>query len=111
MTGEPLGLPWRHANACVIVRFRLTPKSSKDAIDGLETTAEGLAFKARVRAVPEDGQANAALEKLIAGWLDVPKSTVSLVAGGKSRVKSVAVSGDTSMIDSRLAARLHALQG
>ena len=93
------------------MRFRLTPKSSKDAIDGLETTADGPAFKARVRAVPEDGAANAALEKLVAGWLEVPKSTVRLVSGGKSRVKSIAVEGEAGTIESRLAARFVALKG
>lgn len=103
--------PWRHADACVIVRFRLTPKSSKDAVDGLETTAEGPAFKARVRAVPEDGAANAALEKLVASWLEVPKSTVHLVSGGKSRVKSLAIAGDTRTLDGRLASRFEALKG
>lgn len=102
--------PWRHADACVIVRFRLTPKSSKDIIDGLEMTAEGPAFKARVRAVPEDGAANQALEKLVAGWLDVPKSAVQLIAGTKSRVKSFAVAGDRSVLEGRLEARFSTLK-
>jgi uncharacterized protein YggU (UPF0235/DUF167 family) len=39
------------------VYFRLTPKSSKDAVDGLQTTAGAQAFQARVRALPEDGAA------------------------------------------------------
>ena len=82
------GLPWRHSDAGVIVYFRLTPKSSKDAVEGLQATAEGLTFQARVRAVPEDGAANAALELLVAEWLGVPKRTVSLSSGGKSRLKS-----------------------
>jgi uncharacterized protein YggU (UPF0235/DUF167 family) len=98
--------PWRQGAACVIVRFRLTPKSSKDSIDGLEITAEGRAFKARVRAVPEDGEANAALEKLVASWLDVPKSAVSLVSGAKSRVKNLAIGGDPKSLEHKLAAKL-----
>lgn len=106
---EPL--PWRLAGGCVIVRVRLTPKSSKDAIDGLEATADGPAFKARVRAVPEDGAANTALEKLLAGWLDVPRSAVRLSAGAKSRVKSLAVDGDPAGLEARLAARFDALKG
>ena len=59
-------LPWRLGDGCVILRVRLTPKSSKDAVDGIETTAEGPALKARVRAVPSDGEANAALLTLLA---------------------------------------------
>ena len=110
MTGSDPERPWRHADACVIVRFRLTPKSSKDTIDGLEATAEGPAFKARVRAVPEDGAANAALERLAAAWLDVPKSTVRLIAGAKSRVKSLAIYGETHAIEGRLTERFAALR-
>jgi uncharacterized protein YggU (UPF0235/DUF167 family) len=104
-------LPWREAAGGFFVRFRLTPKSSKDAIEGPEMTADGPAFKARVRAVPEDGAANAALEKLVAAWLGVPKSAVRLVSGGKSRVKTVAVEGDPAAIAVRLAARFDALEG
>lgn len=63
-------------------------------MEGIEATADGPAFKARVRAVPEDGAANAALEKLVAGWLDVAKSGVRLASGAKSRVKVLDVDGD-----------------
>lgn len=95
-------LPWRHGDAGVIVYFRLTPKSSKDAVDGLQATAEGPAFQARVRAIPSDGAANEALEELVACWLGVPKRTVQLATGGKSRLKSVAISGDGVELDKRL---------
>ncbi len=44
---------------------------------------------------PEDGKANAALLALVADWLGVPKSKVALASGQKSRVKSVAVGGDS----------------
>ena len=99
-------LPWRHADACVIVRFRLTPKSSKDIIDGLDATVEGPAFKARVRALPKDGAANAALERLVAEWLGVAKSSVRLISGPKSRVKSLAIEGDAREIEMRLRAAM-----
>ncbi len=92
------------------MRFRLTPKSSKDAIDGLDVTAEGPAFKSRVRAIPEDGAANAALERLVAEWLQVPKSAARLVTGAKSRVKSIAVEGDVKEIEERLRAKHCALE-
>ena len=37
---------------------RLTPKSSRDGLDGIDTLADGRLFlKARVRAVPEKGKA------------------------------------------------------
>jgi len=57
----------------------------------------------RVRAVPEKGAANRALETVIARWLDVPASTVSVAAGGKSRLKTVSVAGDTETLLARIA--------
>jgi uncharacterized protein (TIGR00251 family) len=99
-------VPWRTGGGCVIVRVRLTPKSSKDMIDGIDLTAEGPALKARVRAVPSDGEANAALLKLLADWLGVGKSSLRLAHGGKSRVKSVEITGNEKEIEARLAERL-----
>lgn len=98
--------PWRAGNGCVIVRVRLTPKSSLEAVDGVGPSAEGAALAARVRAVPADGEANAAVEKLIARWLDVPKSTVRVTAGAKSRIKSLTISGETNRLEQRLKAKL-----
>ncbi len=68
-------------------------------------TAEGPALKARVRAVPEDGAANTALETLIAEWLEVPKRAVSLIGGGKSRIKTLAVKGASTVLVTELAKR------
>ena len=108
--GEPgqaaSATPWRAGRGCVIVRVRVTPKSSKDAVDGIEQTADGPAFRARVRAVPAEGEANAAVEKLIARWLDVPKSTVRVTAGAKSRIKSLTISGESNCLEQRLRAKL-----
>jgi uncharacterized protein YggU (UPF0235/DUF167 family) len=83
---------------------RLTPKSSIDAVEGIGVSADGSShLKARVRAVPENGAANAAVEKLIAKWLGLPKRDVSLVAGGTSRLKTLRISGDPEEIGSRIA--------
>ena len=58
-------------------------------------SADGLChIKARVRATPEKGAANEALEKLIANWLGMPRRNVKLIAGGTSRLKTVRISGD-----------------
>ena len=102
MSEQAGATPWRHSDAGVIVYFRLTPKSFKDAVEGLQATAEGPAFQARVRAVPEDGAANTELERLVAGWLGVPKRSVSVIAGAKSRLKSLQVTGDTAALESLL---------
>ena len=80
------------------VRVRLTPKSSRDRIDGVDATADGPALKARVRALPSAGAANAAVEQLVAKWLGVPKSAVALSTGAKSWIKTLIVSGDAAEI-------------
>ncbi len=73
---------------------RLTPGASADRIDGWDVDAEGRpVLKVRVRARPVEGEANAALLKLLAKTLRVPKSAVSLDRGGQSRLKMVSVEG------------------
>lgn len=91
------------------LRVRLTPKSSSDRIEGTCDSADGPALAARVRAVPADGEANTALERLIADWLDLSKSSISLTAGHKSRVKTVTISEATDAVVARLNARLKTL--
>ena len=90
----------------VEIFVRLTPKSSRDAVEGTAETDDGrMHLKARVRAVPENGKANSALEKLIADWLGMPRLSVSVVSGGTSRLKCVAVEGNSAellaLIDKR----------
>ena len=86
---------WRQERDGLAVRVRLTPRGGRDALEGVEELADGAGvLKARVRAAPEKGLANSALEKLIATGFGVPKSSVSVVAGGTSRTKTVQVLGD-----------------
>ena len=73
---------------------KLTPGASSDRIDGWDVDAEGRPIlKVRVRARPVEGEANAALIKLLAKTLGVPKSAVALERGGQSRIKRIAVAG------------------
>jgi uncharacterized protein YggU (UPF0235/DUF167 family) len=60
----------------------------------------------RVRAVPEKGKANAAIEQVIAKALGLPKSAVSVEKGETRRIKTVRISSDPS-----IAAALEALTG
>ena len=98
--------PWGLMQSGISLRVRVTPKSSVESVLGLCETAEGTALQVKVRAVPEDGAANAAVEKLIAAWLKMPKSSVSLRSGAKSRVKLLHVHGDSSTLVQRLRAEL-----
>ena len=63
-------------------------------------------LQARVRALPEAGRANQALAKLIAHWLKLPPSSVSVAQGGKSRMKHVLVEGDAATLAPLIEARL-----
>ena len=50
-------------------------------------------LKARVRAAPSEGEANAALIRLIAKALGVPPRDVMLAAGATARIKRLAIVG------------------
>ena len=73
---------------------RLTPRGGADRIDGWTRDAEGRPqLRARVTAAPADGQANAALERLIAKALGRAPSSVRVAAGLTARIKQVEVEG------------------
>jgi uncharacterized protein len=100
--------PWTAAADGLAVSVRLTPKGGRDAIDGIEQLADGQAvLKARVRAAPSEGAANAALIRLMAQALDVAPRDVSLAAGATARIKRIKIAGDGAA----LAAALRKLVG
>ena len=90
--------------------MRVSPKSAREGIDGVVETAQGPALTVRVRAVAEKGEANRAVEMAVAAWLGVPKSSVAVTAGGKSRVKTVVVAGEPARLAALLATRVAELQ-
>jgi uncharacterized protein (TIGR00251 family) len=77
------------AEARARIDVRVTPRGGRDTIVGWR---EG-ALAVRVAAAPVDGAANDALVRMIARRLGVPPSSVTLVAGGRSRMKVVEVAG------------------
>lgn len=94
---------FRKETGKVILFVRLTPKAAKDAIDGIASTDDGRShLKVRVRAVPEDGKANAAVEKLLADILRIPRRDVSVTSGSTSRLKQITLSGDADDIEARI---------
>lgn len=87
-----------------MLSVRLTPRAAKDSIDGTKPAADRASYlAARVRAVPEKGAANAALERLVANWIGEPISNVTVIAGRTSRLKTVFVMGDPRLLSERLA--------
>jgi uncharacterized protein (TIGR00251 family) len=109
LDGADPSLNIRKTATGVVMPVRLTPKSGRDEIAGLEDFGGDTVLKARVRAVPEDGRANTALEKLIAKWLGLPPSAVKVAHGGKSRLKQIAIDGDPATLPGLISERLAAL--
>ncbi len=83
----------------LMVDVRLTPRAGRDGFDGPKALSDGrTVVAARVRAVPEDGKANAALEALVASAAGLPKSAAKVVAGATARVKTVRLTGGAGSI-------------
>ena len=84
------------------IAVRLTPRSARDELAGPTSLSDGRSvLAARVRAVPEDNRANAALVRLIAEALGVPRSRVAIAEGATSRVKLLFVAGDGAVLAKR----------
>lgn len=89
------GKPWSLTANGVMLTIRLTPRGGHDAVGGIEAMSDGRAvLKVRVRAVPSEGEANAALVRLIANTMGVPPRNVVLAAGSTGRFKRLVISGD-----------------
>ena len=73
---------------------RLTPRGGRDRIDGWGRDGAGRSYlKVRVAAPPVDGEANAALEALIAKTLKLSRGAVRIVSGETARVKQLEIDG------------------
>ncbi|SRR6266540_2639899 len=97
------GRPWSATAGGILLVVRLTPKGGRDAIDGIEELSDGRAvLKARVRAAPSEGAANAALVKLLARALSVAPRDVALVAGDTARIKRLKIDGSAPALAAAL---------
>lgn len=101
---------WREGKGGLRVLARVTPKSSRDGVEGVTESAQGPALTVRVRAVAGDGEANRAVEAVVAKWLGVAKGCVSVAAGGKSRIKTLDIAGNPEALASLMHARVAELQ-
>lgn len=86
---------WRLTGDGIEIRLRVTPGASRDEVVGVVAGADDdLRLSVRVRAVPEKGRANKAVERLIAEILDVSRGCVSVAAGATGRAKTVRLEAD-----------------
>ena len=88
------------SDSSVVFAVRVTPRASRDAIEG---EYQG-ALKVRLTAPPVEDRANDALRRLLAARLNVPVSAVRIVGGEKNRNKRLSVAGVTRAQVAALAA-------
>jgi uncharacterized protein YggU (UPF0235/DUF167 family) len=87
----------------ILVPIRVTPRARAAAIDGVAADSNGtLRLKVSVTAAPEGGRANEAVIALLAKSWKLPKSSLSIAAGGRARSKTVLAVGDPAAILERI---------
>jgi uncharacterized protein len=88
-----------------LVRVRVQPRASRDEILGWRTAG---VLSVRVTAAPVEGQANAAVARLVATALGLPRSAVTVARGERGRDKVLRVAG---LRADEVRARLAATEG
>ncbi len=97
--------PIRRDGADLLVDVRLTPRGGSDRLDGVKALSDGRSVvAARVRAVPEDGKANAAVAALLAAAAGLPKSAAAVVSGSTARLKTIRLAAAGPDAEARLRA-------
>lgn len=91
-------LPYKVVDEGLKLHILVSPKAQRDEVKGCEVVGDDRKgeielLRVSVRAIADKGLANKAVLKVIAKWLNVPKSTVILFAGSKSRHKTVLIEG------------------
>ncbi|BAU48754.1 hypothetical protein SVA_2204 [Sulfurifustis variabilis] len=86
------------------LNVKVVPGASRSGIAGWL----GEVLKVRVAAPPEGGRANAAVERLIAEALGLPRAQVRLISGASSARKTLEIAG---MAEREVLARLKGGEG
>lgn len=83
--------------------LRLTPRASRDALEGIVRDAHGRPLlQLRIKAPPVEGAANKALVTFVAKALKLGKGSIDLVSGTKGRMKTLQLSGDPEDLERRV---------
>ena len=77
----------------LVLRVRVRPGASRDAIEGIGTSPAGEALMVRVTAPPAEGRANDAVVRLLAKAAGYARSSITVVTGSRSRDKRVRITG------------------
>ena len=99
--------PYAAAEGGVRLALRLTPRASKNGVDGIVADADGRPLlKLRLVAAPVEGAANEALIAYLAKTLSLRKADIAIRSGETSRVKILHLAGDSAAILQKLDAWL-----
>ena len=105
--GEGSGeqVPWAAMPGGLRLAVRLSPRASRNKIEGIATGADGKpVLKIRLTAPPVDGAANAALIDFLAQTLGLRKAEIVIRSGETSRLKLLHLSGDADVLGAKLEA-------
>jgi uncharacterized protein (TIGR00251 family) len=80
------------ARGAGLIEVRVIPRAGKSGVAGLRDGA----LLVRLAAAPVDGAANAELIAVLAGALHLPKRSIQIVSGERSRSKRVQIAGMTA---------------
>jgi len=84
----------------IILRLKIQPRAAKNEIAGVQDDA----LKVRLTAPPVDGAANKACCAFFAQLLNLPKGSISIASGEKSRHKNLLIQAtDTTSVRKLLA--------
>ena len=82
---------------------RLTPRASRDGLDGIGVDADGRAIlRVRLTAPPVEGAANQALIDFLAAILSVRKKDIVIRSGETGRLKILEIAGKPDVLAARL---------
>jgi uncharacterized protein (TIGR00251 family) len=90
--------------------IKVTPRARHDAIGGWIDAADGKRLEIRLHAQPADGEANAALVKLLAKTFGLRQADVEIVQGGASRMKRVRLNGEQAALSAMLDRHLEGIK-
>ncbi len=84
----------------VRLRIRLTPNARSETLGGRHEDVDGKTWlKASVRAVPENGNANKALVRLLATQLGIARTSIEITGGQTGRNKTLRLPATPEMIE------------
>jgi len=99
MTAKPYGVTATGIRLAV----RLTPRASRDGVDGVGADADGRPFlRIRLTAPPVEGAANQALIDFLTGLLSVRKKDIVIRSGETGRFKILEIAGKPAALAARL---------